>query len=225
MCGHQEKHRKQSSVKIMSKRPLILNISDSDIERFWSYVRKSPDEPGEWPWGINKKEIVSLDKKRAKITQAVLNEGCWEWQASRDEKGYGYCRIGGHIYRTHRLAWIINYKTQIPPDRLICHTCDNPSCVNINHLWLGTHQMNLRDVIYKRGKFRKSSNRKVKESDLPKMMDLYKNGASMEAVARKYKLSGRGLTAALRKYNFHEVEKIRLERQRMRHEKKTSLEV
>lgn len=70
---------------------------------------------------------------------------CWEWVAHRDAGGYG--TIGrGHdkMYLAHRWAYYIEYGVD-PGDKLVCHNCDNPSCVNPVHLWLGTDQDNTRD--------------------------------------------------------------------------------
>lgn len=79
--------------------------------------------------------------------------GCWEWQASKDKDGYGGFWAGKelgkeHEIRAHRASWLI-HKGKIPDDSLICHTCDNPSCVNPDHLFVGTPMDNMQDKIKK----------------------------------------------------------------------------
>lgn len=69
---------------------------------------------------------------------------CWEWQGDRDPHGYGYLR---HI-RAHRLAYELQYGT-IPEGMNILHRCDNRACVNPNHLFLGTQEMNIYDMVGK----------------------------------------------------------------------------
>ena len=76
---------------------------------------------------------------------------CWEWQKYVGKKGYGYMRLtdfggkGRFKWRVHRLSYMI-FKGDIPGGMFICHTCDNPCCVNPDHLFLGTHQDNMDDM-------------------------------------------------------------------------------
>jgi hypothetical protein len=66
---------------------------------------------------------------------------CWEWNRSRDRDGYG--RIGGT--RAHRVAWALTHGITIPKGGLIRHTCDNPACINPEHLRFGSQGDNMRD--------------------------------------------------------------------------------
>ena len=83
-------------------------------------------------------------------------EGCWEWRGTKNSKGYGQFRFNGRVHRAHRLAYEIYVG---PLDQLhVCHHCDNPSCVNPEHLFLGTHQDNMDDMSRK---FRGRGNSKL----------------------------------------------------------------
>uniref|UniRef100_A0A6M3JU08 Putative homing endonuclease n=1 Tax=viral metagenome TaxID=1070528 RepID=A0A6M3JU08_9ZZZZ len=73
--------------------------------------------------------------------------GCWEWQGARSSDGYGVCGVY-KSYRTHRMAWEI-YFGPIPRDMLVLHHCDNPSCVNPSHLFLGSQADNMHDMFNK----------------------------------------------------------------------------
>lgn len=72
-------------------------------------------------------------------------DGCWLWTASKNRQGYGYFRFDGKMMKAHRMAWLLVHG-EIPEGMLVCHTCDNPSCVNPEHLWLGTNQDNQNDM-------------------------------------------------------------------------------
>lgn len=74
--------------------------------------------------------------------------GCWEWTGSKDGKGYGTVGLAKQTYRTHRVSFRIQHGVD-PGDLLVCHTCDNPSCINPDHLWLGTVLDNAHDMIAK----------------------------------------------------------------------------
>ena len=74
--------------------------------------------------------------------------GCWEWTGSKDRNGYGGIRIGGKLKKAHRVSWELGHGS-IPKDMCVCHTCDNPSCVRLSHLWLGTKKDNTQDAINK----------------------------------------------------------------------------
>lgn len=84
------------------------------------------------------------------------NTGCWLWIRRCNKAGYGKFSINSNPVYAHRFSFEM-YKHKIPNtgnklDTCICHTCDTPSCVNPNHLFLGTHRENMRDAIQKNRK-------------------------------------------------------------------------
>ena len=64
----------------------------------------------------------------------------------KDKDGYPRIKFGGRKMSAQRLIWYMMYGA-IPAGQMICHTCDNPSCVNPDHLYLGTHADNMKDKV------------------------------------------------------------------------------
>ncbi len=79
-----------------------------------------------------------------------MRSPCDEWEGSRHERGYGQLYVGGRTFRAHRLIYMQHYGHT---DLDILHDCDNPSCINIDHLRAGTHTENMRDMI-SRGRYK-----------------------------------------------------------------------
>jgi hypothetical protein len=75
---------------------------------------------------------------------------CWTWLGSTNTTGfkYGRFRINGKLTTAHRAAWIL-CNGPVSKDIFVCHSCDNPSCVNPSHLFLGTRSDNVRDCVKK----------------------------------------------------------------------------
>ena len=78
-------------------------------------------------------------------------QDCWLWLGSVNNYGYGTLGHNKKVILAHRYAWEIT-NGAIPDGLLVCHSCDNPPCVNPDHLFLGTHTDNLNDCISK-GRF------------------------------------------------------------------------
>lgn len=73
---------------------------------------------------------------------------CWSWTAYTNKSGYGVFRLDGKTLTSHRLSWIWA-NGSIPDGMHILHRCDNPKCVNPEHLWAGTHSDNMKDMARK----------------------------------------------------------------------------
>jgi hypothetical protein len=96
---------------------------------------------------LTEKEITRFWKKVQK------SEVCWEWKRYRNEHGYGVFRFRDTLVLAHRLSFAIHFGSF--PINCACHRCDNPACVNPEHLFDGTQQDNIKDMLGK-GRFKAS---------------------------------------------------------------------
>lgn len=77
--------------------------------------------------------------------QIMVRSDCIEWSGSLNiRNGYGQKRVGGRVCHVHRLEWE-RVRGAIPSGMKVLHSCDNPACYNIEHLFLGTQLDNMRD--------------------------------------------------------------------------------
>jgi hypothetical protein len=85
-------------------------------------------------------------KKFFKKFVVTSGGGCWLWIGNKDKDGYGrFCINHNEEIRSHRYSYQL-FRGKVPKNKFVCHSCDNPSCVNPHHLWLGTVLDNHRDM-------------------------------------------------------------------------------
>lgn len=101
--------------------------------------------------------VLSLAERLQNKYEVDLATRCWNWKGSL-RRGYGYLKSGKTKLSAHRVSWEVRFG-KIPPGQWVLHKCDNPKCVNPEHLFLGTALDNNLDMIRKgRAKLHNSGN-------------------------------------------------------------------
>lgn len=98
---------------------------------------------------------------------------CWEWKGNTDWYGYGVLKFEGKTIRAHRAMWEKTHQKAMPRNRNALHKCDNPPCVNPDHIWPGTQAENVFDM-HRKG--RNSAGRTLTEAQVTEMKRLYRTG-------------------------------------------------
>lgn len=138
---------------------------------------------------VPKKQKLNLSEEK-KLENAIKSfwkkvkktSSCWNWNAST-RSGYGQFKYN-EIKLAHRFSYFI-HKGELEKDKIICHTCDNPICVNPDHLYQGTYQDNSKDAVERRRKpvGENSNLSKLKENQV---VEILSSKEGHRSLARKF---------------------------------------
>jgi hypothetical protein len=161
------------------------------------------------------KTKISLTNKQIKrfYNNIKIDEqtGCHIYVGCKDKNKYGVIKIYGKIIRAHRIAWFLYYG-DIINNMLVLHKCDNPSCVNPEHLFLGTQNDNIQDMVIKNRHVKGEINSKLKEYQVKEILDIVNiNGryyGITTKLAKLYNVSTSTIKAIIerRKWKYLKVE-------------------
>jgi len=144
-------------------------------------------------WNTANLEQKNLVLKLAFEKFVIKKDKCWDWKGSK-RNGYGKLTFNGKNMEAHRISYII-HKGEIPIRKNVLHLCDNPPCTNPDHLFLGTHRDNMKDMAAKnRNNFNpvKGENHtfsKLKTEQVLEIQQLLKNGITQKELAKKYNVN------------------------------------
>jgi hypothetical protein len=130
-----------------------MNITESDLQRFWARVRKTT--------------------------------GCWTWTAGKS-RGYGTIYIDGKCRKAHQVSYLLHHGAI---EQWLLHRCDNRACVRPDHLFLGDHDANMRDMANKGRSSRlpgeRNGNAKLTETKIARLKAAL-GSASQTELARRF---------------------------------------
>ena len=147
---------------------------------------------------------------KVQLPKDLINE-CWIWTAGTKQDGYGIFYLKGYVndnkVRAHRLSYEYYHGSINPPDLFVCHKCDNPICVNPNHLFLGTNQENQYDRFNKDRQAigTKNGRSKLTELDVIDIRDLFKNGMTIQELANLYNMGWTTISNIIKRNNWKNI--------------------
>lgn len=136
-------------------------------------------------------KILPITKERIEAKVSKIPEaGCWVWMGSTQVRGYGEIISNKRKYLAHRASYEA-FVGEIPKGMYVCHACDNVSCVNPNHLFLGTQKQNLQDMANKGRSTRGEKNpmAKLSEEDVKDIKYFINTGLSSKDLGVEYGVS------------------------------------
>jgi len=134
-----------------------------------------------------------MSRQSLPITDKMLkhsypqDNGCILWTGPIDSKGYGVLKHGPISFRAHRIAYSLKHGA-IPTGLNACHTCDTPSCVNPDHIFIGTQKDNIHDMIKKNRNTLPPRTRDISPT-LKAQIKADISGESLQKLAKKYGVS------------------------------------
>lgn len=161
---------------------LIPDLTEKNKRNFWKKIDRSP---GNGPDG-----------------------GCWKWTAGL-VKGYGQFKLCGKHYLAHRIAYFLA-NGQVEEGLCVLHRCDNPACVNPDHLFAGTNQDNANDMVYKgraaRQKGSSHGSSKLIEDEVIEIRSRYADGGiSQDAIGLEFGVSQRLVSHIVNRENWKHI--------------------
>jgi hypothetical protein len=126
---------------------------------------------------------MTAEERFWKYVDIDITTGCFNWIGYKNKCGYGSFGYNKKIKLANRVSWQIHYGYK-PEDICVLHKCDNPGCVNPDHLWLGTHQENMDDRDNKGRQYdrngEKNGRAKLTIEDVVTIRSLYNNTNTSE---------------------------------------------
>jgi hypothetical protein len=190
-----------------TKEEAIQRKRDRDNAAYRNKVGRPVGNPGR---PANTPEVIwsKVDKRG--------EDECWNWLGYKNEDGYGRTWIEDVGYYAHRVIYALAYPNTITlraPSRtsdsgFVLHTCDNPSCCNPKHLFIGTHAENMADKVTKnrQNKFPTDTGPRCKlsMSQAREIRQLRKEGVSARELAQRYEISLPSIKTLLRGDSYKE---------------------
>lgn len=153
--------------------------------------------------------IYNSDFERFNKKYDVAENGCWVWNGAKNKAEYGNFRLFQIMIGAHVASYLMFNNTFIQKDKnLICHSCDNPKCVNPAHLWAGSASDNIQDALNKNRAYKGVLNGRsvLTEKDIVEIRLKYKTGKhTHKEIAKMYGVAKPTISSILRNESWRHI--------------------
>ena len=136
---------------------------------------------------ITATQNMTIHERLDHYTYTEPNTGCWLWGGVTNGVGYGRLKVGRKMLYAHRLQWE-RHNGAIPKAMLVCPKCDVPTCINPEHLFLGTFSDNIKDAVQK-GRTQKGGDTYNARLSEPQVIEIFHDKRAVEVISEEYKIS------------------------------------
>jgi len=141
-------------------------------------------------------DLATDEQKKYKIRQnfyrdVIIRNGCWKWKKVKEKDGYARVEIGKRkVKQAHIVSYLI-HKGDIPKGMLVLHSCHCRDCTNPEHLHLGSHKQNMKEMVEANRQCKGSihHNAKLMENDVVEIKKMLKNNKLGIDIAKKFNVS------------------------------------
>lgn len=141
---------------------------------------------------MNKRHSYRNTVESLKAKTVISANECWEWQGCKNKYGYGRTMRHPKNIFTHRLMYELYYGLK-PGKSVVMHTCDNPPCINPDHLRIGTHTENMQDMTNKGRRVslggESNPSAKLTKSKVTEIREMCKKGVYARDIAPMFGIS------------------------------------
>jgi hypothetical protein len=139
------------------------------------------------PRGVYERARIPLAVRFWRKVRKAGPDDCWLWQgAVVKANGHGHLRVDrGHTVLAHRLSWEME-KGSLDADAVLCHRCDTPRCVNPGHLFVGTQQVNVADMVAKGRNSKPPVRRRLSPEDVAAIRRARQMGTPLKTLAARF---------------------------------------
>jgi len=148
---------------------------------------------------------MKMKDLRRFVDKIDFSRDCYYWTGRRLQSGYGIFTIGGKHYYAHRVAWAVAHGRDVPPGKMVTHTCHCPSCIRPEHLKTATPKQNSKDMVAAGRKPYYRSHGKLNGPQVRQIRQLRQEGMTCREIGEKFGIDGSTASLVSRGLRYRDI--------------------